>query len=404
MNLKHSQSLAQAGEGIPEPMQKASDQQRMLMIIRGLYFLFFFGFGIVTAYLNIHYRSLGFSGFQIGWMSSMIPLVGLFAGPLWGLLSDRLGRPRLILSIAALGSGLCILALARVQSFYWMLPLAGLFSLFNSALMPQIDSLNLLVLGLHTDRYGHQRIFGSVGFIISTWVMGWVFKTWGLQWMFPTFFITMALMALGLIFSPSLRFSPSSSAPPRLGKLVIQPGWVVFFVSMFFFGIANNGMNDFLGVYIKEIGGGNDLVGMAFSIGAIAELPIMFYSGKLISRFGTRRLLIASFVAYILRLLLYAFMPAAWWVIPISLLNSVSFGLFLIASVVYINQQVPENLKTTGQSLLRSVGYLSSIVGAPLSGLMFDRLGPSRLFMIYAGLSLVALIIFRFGRQNQDAG
>jgi predicted MFS family arabinose efflux permease len=82
--------------------------------------------------------------------------------------------------------------------------------------------------------------------------------------------------------------------------------------------------------------------------------------------------------------------------------------MYWVAGVIYINQMAPDNLKTTSQSLLLAEMSLASVIGAPVSGYLYDWLGGSSLFFFSSGVCLVALSILWFGflteRKNISLG
>lgn len=368
-------------------------RQRNLLLVKGIYFIYFSAFGIVTAYLNIYYKSIGLSGFQIGWIGSIVPLVALISSPFIGLITDRLAKPRLLIAIAALGAGISIFVISRLNSIYWILPMAGVYSFFVNALIPQIDSVNLILLGEHKERYGQQRIFGSIGFILSTLALGWVFDHWGLKWMFPIYLLLMVLIAVVLFFATGFKIPRREAVSAKESLRAIPPAVFFFFAAIFFYGVSNSGMNDYLGLYIKSMGGTDRLVGLSFSIGALTEVPVIYFGGRFLKKYGPHALLIIAMLAHMVRMALYAIMPDPGWVVFISLINSISFGLYLVTGVVYVKSLFPDQLTNTGQSLLWGTMYLASIVGSPLNGFLFDRIGPSCLFGVLSGVALLGALI-----------
>jgi MFS family permease len=103
-------------------------------------------------------------------------------------------------------------------------------------------------------------------------------------------------------------------------------------------------------------------------------------------------------LAFAMRMLLYGLMPAPEWAAAISLVAGTGFGLYSIAVVNYANELAPANLKATSQGLVVALTSLSGIAGAPLSGFLFDRVGPSNMFLVLAGLCFLALLFFAAGR------
>ena len=73
------------------------------------------GFGIVLPLLPFYARDFGADGFQIGLLVTVYSAVQLVMAPLWGRISDRLGR-RPVLILGLLGSALAYVVFARADS------------------------------------------------------------------------------------------------------------------------------------------------------------------------------------------------------------------------------------------------------------------------------------------------
>lgn len=366
-------------------------------IIRILYFFYFAAYGIFTVYITLYYRQVGLNGTQIGWINTMAPLVGIFSGALWGFLNDRFGRIRLLLQLAAAGSALALIAIGQVQAFLWIVLLVGAFSLFNTPMPPLLDNLNLGLLGARRELYGRQRIWGSLGFVVTTSVFGFVLQRMGLNWIFVGFAVIMAIFWLVALKLPEQRVHLRQSFLGGISELVRQPRWLLFAASVLLLWMASSGMYGFLTLYLNRMGATESLIGLAWSTGALAEMPIMYFSGSIVRKFGPERLLFVSYFAYAVRTLLYGLMPAPYWAVPIALLHSFSFGLFWISSVNYVNDLAPAHLKATSQGLLLSLLSLANVLGSPLGGMLYDRIGPANLFRIYALFCLAALGLFWIG-------
>ncbi|NEO40951.1 MAG: MFS transporter [Moorea sp. SIOASIH] len=99
---------------------KAQDNKRGLMLVLcASVFIDYISYGIVIPLLPFYAQSFGASPMVIGLLVSVFLFMQLFASPVWGSLSDRIGRrPALLLNIA--GSGLSCLWFGLANSL-WML-------------------------------------------------------------------------------------------------------------------------------------------------------------------------------------------------------------------------------------------------------------------------------------------
>jgi MFS transporter, PPP family, 3-phenylpropionic acid transporter len=372
------------------------------LAVKLLFFLFYAGIGQFLAFLNVYFNSIGLSGTQIGLLGTISTAIAVISATLWGVLSDRLGKPRWLFMAAFSGTILGTLALSVAQPFNWIFLASCLFALFFNTLAPLIDSTALVLLGDQRQRYGTYRVWGSVGFILTSTAAGFIYQLIGLHAMFLGFVVLMGLGLLTALRLPDQKIHLSGSSLGNVKLMMLKPQWLIFAGCAFFVWLAANGMLGFLGVTIKQMGGTDSLVGLAGTVAAVVEIPGMFFSDRLLRRFGSSRLMGFGIVGYTLRMFFYAIMPAPGWVLAIGITNSITYMPFWIGAVAYASDHAPENMKATSQGLLYSITSLSSVVGGLFSGWLFDRLGPSGLFFVMGLSCLFALALFSFGKMTFD--
>ncbi|HEY3341376.1 MAG TPA: major facilitator superfamily domain-containing protein 6 [Anaerolineae bacterium] len=382
-----------AGDSAAAPVQPPR-----LWPLKILYFIFYAGQGTYTTFIGVYYASLGLSGTQIGLINTVIPITGMISSPLWGMLSDRSGKTRTLLMLAVTGLIAATLALSAAPSFAVILPIVALFALFNTTIIPLLDSTTLSVLGDQRQRYGAQRLWGSIGFIITSAVIGLLLERTGLHAIFYTYTIANLFFLLALIGLPERKVHLQQSMLAGLRQMVRRPPWLLFAICIVLLGLATSGMYGFLSLTLKKQGGSDSLIGIVWTLSAIAETPFMALGAPLLRRFGSRKLMAVALFAFAMRMLLYGLMPAPEWAAGISVVAGTAFGLYSIAVVNYANELAPANLKATSQGLVVALTSLSGIAGAPFSGWLFDRVGPSNMFLILAGCCFLALLFFGIGR------
>jgi PPP family 3-phenylpropionic acid transporter len=368
------------------------------LAVKILFFLLYAGIGQFLAFLNVYYNNIGLSGTQIGLLGTISTAIAVISATLWGLLSDRLGKPRRLFLVAFTGTILGTLALSAAQPFGLILIAACLFALFFNTLAPLIDSTALVMLGEQRQRYGTYRVWGSVGFILTSTAAGFIYEQTGLHAIFIGFAVLMILGLLTSLYLPDQNVHLSGSALAGIGQMIRKPQWLIFAGCAFFVWLAANGMLSFLGVTIKQMGGTDSLVGLAGTVAAVVEIPGMFFSDRILRRFGSERMMGIGIVGYMLRMFFYALMPTPGWALVIATMNSVTYMPFWLGAVAYASDRAPENLRATSQGLLYSITSLASMVGGLASGWLFDRGGPSGLFTVMGVSCLIALALFGIGQ------
>jgi PPP family 3-phenylpropionic acid transporter len=276
--------------------------------------------------------------------------------------------------------------------------MACMISLFSSAVIPLLDSTTLGLLGDHPEQYGRQRIWGSIGYVCSTAGTGFILQQAGLHALFALYAQVMAAMVIVGARLPAQPVSIGVISLRGVGRMLRQPAWLVFAVSIFLLGLGFSGVSNFVSVTIKTMGGTDVLIGIAWTLSAASELPVLFFSAALLRRMGSQRLLAVALTMYVGRMLLYAVMPAPEWVLGIHAVFGAGFGIYWMSAVSYANELAPAALRTTAQSLLTSTTSLANVIGALMCGWLFDRLGPPGLFAVLAICCMTATIIFAAGR------
>ena len=368
--------------------------------------MFFFQYaaiGVFFTFINVYFHDAGLSGTEIGVLNMITALVAVGASVGWGYLSDRSGKPRLIIAAGALGAMLAVQFFPLVNGFWSLLLVACLSSLMNSAPSTLSDSATLVLLGSRRSEYGRFRMGGSIGYIIAGLSSGFLFEQTGLRLMFPVYGAIMVCMALAALLLPPVVVHREHRAPGQIAAMIRRPAWLLLIACVFLAWIAANASIMFLNVSLNAMGASQSLIGVASIISAVFELPFMFYSGALLRRFGPVRLLCVGLALMTLRFFLLGWMPAPGWAVAINILNGPGFVFFWNSVVTYANQMAPAGMSGTAQGLVVSAMNLASVVSSLLSGWLLDLLGPTGIFVVMGFLVLAALLLFAVGAWRQSA-
>lgn len=144
------------------------------------YFFWFAAFGSLIPFVGLYYREIGLDLAQIGWLASLSGLTQLMVAPIWGVLADSFNLRRLLLPLAVVGTILPALLISQTESFSLLLALTVMQAIFTAPIGALADSATLALLGAARDQYGVQRVWGTVGWGLSTIVTGWLIARVGL--------------------------------------------------------------------------------------------------------------------------------------------------------------------------------------------------------------------------------
>ena len=354
---------------------------RALLPAKAIYFCYYAAMASLLPFIALYYRQVGLSGSQIGLLTAISPMVALVAAPAWGGLADRTQRHRLLLTVAIGGAMLMMLLVSQAGSLLVLAALVTAYAWFSSPIMPLVDNSVLALLGSRKSDYGKQRLWGAVGWGLAAAVSGTLIDRFGLDAGFAGFLV---LMGAGLAASRTMRIAEAGIGQQfwrGIGLLAANRRWVAFIVIVFVAGIGSGVVNNFLFLYLSDLGASKSLMGWSLFVATLSEIPIFFFSSRLLQRYGAPGVLMIALGANVIRLAAYALMPAAWVVLPIHLLHGFAFSAMWVAGVSYAGDLAPAGMGATAQGLFSGVNMgLGAAAGALMGGFLYDTAGPHAMF------------------------
>ncbi len=375
----------------------SAELRRRVHRARALQFTFWAGAAFLVPYLALYYDQAGLTGFQIGLQTALYACLSLLLGPVWGAISDRTRRPRLMLQISILGTGLSALILGRQVGLLPITLATAAYSFFASGSWTLIEVVTVHQVRTAGVGYGSVRLWGSLGWTAVVWLAGeWIQRT-SLWTGFLGFFVGAVATAVAALPIPepdleTLTGSRTAFARSILGRaplLWLAGGLLVLLT-------AEVGPFRFLTLYTVDLGGREGLAGLAMAIGALLEWPMMLAADRLVARFQAPRVLELSALVWAACWATGAIIPHAPLIILVVILNSAGYTLYAVGMIGAVTRHTrPEQ---SGEALgfysvtLRS---LAELIGGPLGGWGYDAATGRGMYAISAGIGLAAWVFFR---------
>jgi DHA1 family tetracycline resistance protein-like MFS transporter len=384
------------------------------------------GFGIIIPFLAYYVESFGARAAVVGLLMSSYSLAQFLFAPVWGRVSDRVGRrPILLLGLLGSVAGFTLFALAGTLSLLFAgRVLMGIFG----ATIPTAQAAVADVTAPE-DRARGMGLIGAaigLGFILGP-ALGGVLSNLSSVLQLPLFqrnpyalpcLASAALAALNLVaaafFLPESlprerrgtrtaeRFSridqlSRSLADPRLRLLVL-----VYFLFMLGFTMMEATLTLFIE---RRVGAGDHAllvrrVGYLFGFIGIIQVALQGgLVGRLARVFGERKLLISGCSVTALSL---AAMPAAesW-----TAIYGCAFGLACghglsqpsVASL--ISRASPPESQGGALGISQAAASLARVLGPAMGGALFQQIAPGAPYVVAAGLSIAAVVCASPGRR-----
>lgn len=344
-------------------------------------------------FLPAYFRSLGMAGWQIGALLAVSPVFSLLSPPVFGHLADRTGRGDRLLRIAVVGALLGLVPLAVAERFPALLGSMLCYALFAATIVPMVDSLTLARITSVGGNYAHVRLFGSVGFVVSSVAFGFAVAEVDRR----AVLVPIALIA-GLAvwsFGVRARAEPAHLAHPLAGlSLLRDVPFTLALVACAAHWIASAPFHGTFSIHVGALGLPPWVVGVSSGLGVVAEVGVMFAWPRLATRIRPLALLAVAFFGSAVRWTGMALATSATAIVLLSLLHGLTFGAFYVAAVAHVAAKVPQRLRASGQGVFHAITFgVGGIVGYLGAGTGYDVLGGSWLFAAGAGLDALAGVL-----------
>ncbi|XP_018396195.1 PREDICTED: uncharacterized protein LOC108774550 [Cyphomyrmex costatus] len=250
--------------------------------------------------------------------------------------------------------------------------------------------------------YGLQRIYGSIGSMISSPLSGllidYASKGKGYTDFRPAFYLYAALkLASGvLMLLINLEFkAPAKNVVRDVFTVLRNLETAVLFLACFVLGTAWGYIESFLFWLIQDLGGSRSLMGITVAVGGIAGVPLLALSGPIISKIGHANVLFIGFVFYAIRLCGYSLIYDPWLTLIFEALESVTTSLSFTAAVTYAAKLSTTSTDSSIQGLLGGVYYgVGKGSGSLIGGYLMKAFGTRPTYQIFSVVTLLTGIIY----------
>ena len=368
--------------------------------LSSFYFFYFATLGALLPYWSLYLKSIGFRPAEVGALFALMMATKIIAPNVWGWLGDRSGRRIGIVRWAAVVAAVAFGAVLLDNGFWWLALAVSAFSFFWNATLPQFEAVTLNHLGEHSFGYTRIRLWGSVGFIVSVFIVGGALDLWDiaiLPWI--------VLASMTAIACATLLVEEADGRDRHGGETVSflqvlkRPSVAALLAACFLMQASHGPYYVFFTIQMEDVGHSRQLIGVLWSIGVIAEVALFLYMHRLAPRFGLRTLFIASFIATGIRWLLLAFFADVLPVVLASqLLHAATFGVYHAVAIQLIHRFFVSHHQGRGQALYSSLSFgAGGAAGSLLSGYAWESVGPQITWLSAAAAGgLAAAIVWRW--------
>lgn len=348
------------------------------------------GFGIVAPILGRYADRFGASGLQVGLLFASFSLAQMICAPMLGRISDRVGRkPVIIVSLIGTAVGSFVTGIAGAL---WVLFVGRIIDGASGASIAVAQSA-VVDLGKPEQRARMLGLLGmafGVGFVVGP-ALGGLAALGGPH---VPFFVASGLAAANAI-AAVIRLPETSTtvrqprSPSRRVRQVNRFIVIGFFSALPFAGFEAT-FSLFGGARFDLTEGSTAAV--FFAIGLAMSLVQGMLIGPLTKRFGSTRLLQSGLVLVACGLGVLGG-ASVWVVLFVALaLIVIGSGVSNPSLTTLVANSAPADQRGEVLGFQQSAGALARVIGPPLAGLSFDRVGIGAPYSLGALVFLIAIV------------
>jgi PPP family 3-phenylpropionic acid transporter len=370
-----------------EPMNK-NPNNSFKWIISSQYFLYFGVMGIFLPYFNLYCYHIDFTGFQIGALSAVRSVALILTPLIWGVMADRfrIRRPIYILC-SFISTGIWVFYLYTTD-FWTMLIITVFYGIFYSPIISFLEAFAMDVLDKKKMRYGKLRGWGSIAFIITVIVMGKIIDLYSIEIILTLIFFGSLAQALISIKIPDIQIKKPPAFSSK-AKTLLKRQVVVFLFCAFLMLVSHGTYYGFYSIHLERLGYDKTFIGISWALASIAEIIVMIKSDSIFQRFSIDNVLFFSFMVAAFRWMALSFAISPVLILFLQIFHAVTYAMFHVSSILYIDASSPDEAKTLGQAINNAVTYgLGLMVGFFINGYLFETLGTFTLFRMSSFIAL----------------
>lgn len=366
--------------------------------------------GMYTMYII----EIGFSRTQIG-MAAMIYVSSALIGQNFiGYLADKFNHIKKIL-ILSISSGILIAILLffsnQIWHVYFLIFLWGFF-IRGTVPLSEIWFIRILKEKNTLHNFGTIRGYGSIGYGLSGVIIGSLLQKLGWDILSWCILITVCITITVIIamkdldstaFLKTRKVNRNEVTYTKALKEIskIRPLRNIVLI-VFLYNFVVSGIYSYLGVLISDFGGGPFILGTTYLFDAAPEIVTFMLTARLMSRYGSKKLIAAAFVLQIIRLALILIFNSPSAIMFLGILSGFAYGLIASSYKTYIYELAPENYKASCSGLSESIIGLSTILSVPIFGFVILKYSGTAAIFFGLIINIVVLAWLILGNKQRS--
>ncbi len=360
--------------------------------------------GVMNPLISQYLNSIGFSGTQIGTITSVSTAVAIGASTFWGHRYANSKDGRKVILFLCFAAALTGLLNSVVTVFVLFVITYGLMFFFQGPINGASDSMVLE----NDQEFADIRLWGAIGYAIAVFAGGRIGDHFGL---INIFYIYAAAYLIGGLIVMTVKAKPhgdeqKKEKPEKVGfdqLLGNRKAVQLILCGIFICGsnVANNTYFSFL--YIDG-GGTMSGVGTTFLLMVGCEAPFMALAPWISKKITREKSIVLAALLSALRFGWYATGPSDYLLMGTFFLQGIVNGIILVEYVKYVSAVVEPKLIGLAVAAYYAISsHIGTIICNFFGGIVMDWFGSGGVYGLFSLLNCIGVILYiLFGLHKKD--
>ena len=338
--------------------------KKQIVKINLIYTLSFLSDALFSPFLALYFSSINIEETKKGILLSLIPLAGIFGSLIYGKLSGNSKRNVLIIRVLVLMQLIVMMSIGFVKNYIAVLIFTIIFAMHNNTFFSFQDGVAVKISNQENTIYANTRFFGSLGYLIGTFVGGKLIDltNYGIVFLIAGLIYVIVELMFFFIYPEEEEVTKEKIT---IKEIFIHREFILYLLFyVFVLGTWNIG-ESYISLMFKNYGISTSQWGYIFSLEILVEMIVIFTLNHFIKRKMNYRIILFIAISLVFARSFVLFLDINIWVKAFlsAILRGLSWGLFLSSHMENLKKMLPNRLITKAVLILAICCNLFAFVG-----------------------------------------
>jgi PPP family 3-phenylpropionic acid transporter len=380
--------------------------------LSGFFLVYFIYLGLGT-FGSKYFAEIGLTESQIGILTSGPAIISMCFMPMWGAIFDRARVKKYVLVLVIILAGALLMGVDALTDFTKVdaatgriageatrfLPLFGLltlFAIFNQPVIPNSTSIAIEYARSVDKTFGPIRMMGTMGYQLGVLLVGMICAV-SLRRLYTYQGIAMIFAGFIALTLPNVqghqyggkKISPLATLKDKRIRVLLAMIFVASWSTMFYQAL--------FGAFLDSMGISNRISSMITWVSVVLEIPMLFFSSKLLRLRGVWGWMRIGFLVNGIRWIGFfaASRLGSWPLLLLAQIPAVTATACLeFFPQLYVGEIIAPELSSSAQSMINiTIFGLGRVVGGLLGGFISQAIGLDTMYLALGMILLIATTV-----------